>query len=43
MYLSYHFLTDDEDRIDNITAFNEAYLENKTGYGLSIDYCKTER
>lgn len=36
------FLTDDEDRIDDITAVQQAYLENKTNYGLSIDYYETE-
>ena len=36
------FLTDDEDRIDDITALQQAYLENKTDYGLSIDYYETK-
>ena len=36
------FLTDDEDRIDTITALQQAYLENKTDYGLSIDYYETK-
>ena len=36
------FLTDDEDRIDTITAVQQAYLENKTNYGLSIDYYETK-
>ena len=36
------FLTDDEDLIDNITAVQQAYLENKTDYGLSIDCYETK-
>lgn len=36
------FLTDDEDRIDNVTALQQAYLENKTNYELSIDYYETK-
>ena len=36
------FLTDDEDLIDNITALQQTYLENKTNYSLSIDYYETK-
>lgn len=36
------FLTDDKDLIDDITALQQAYLENKTNYGVSIDYYETE-
>lgn len=36
------FLTDDEDLIDDITAEQQAYLENKTAYDLSIDIAETE-
>lgn len=31
------FLTDDEDRIDELTAEQQEYLEGKTNYDLSID------
>ena len=31
------FLTDDEDRIDKLTAEQQEYLEGKTNYDLSID------
>lgn len=36
------FLTDDEDRIDELTAEQQEYLENKTNYDLSIDMTETE-
>lgn len=36
------FLTDDEDRIDELTAEQQEYLEDKTNYDLSIDMTETE-
>ena len=36
------FLTDDEDRIDELTAKQQEYLEDKTNYDLSIDMTETE-
>lgn len=36
------FLTDDEDRIDELTAEQQEYLEGKTDYDLSIDMTETE-
>lgn len=36
------FLTDDEDLIEDITAEQQAYLENKTNYDLSIDIAETK-
>ena len=36
------FLTDDEDRIDELTAEQQEYLEDKTDYDLSIDMTETE-
>lgn len=36
------FLTDDEDRIDELTAEQQNYLENKTNYDLSIDMTETK-
>lgn len=36
------FLTDDEDRIDELTAEQQEYLEGKTDYNLSIDMTETE-
>ena len=36
------FLTNDEDRIDKLTAEQQEYLENKTNYDLSIDMTETE-
>ena len=36
------FLTDDEDRIDELTAEQQEYLENKTNYDLSIDMTETK-
>lgn len=36
------FLTDDEDLIEDITAKQQAYLENKTTYNLSIDIAETK-
>ena len=36
------FLTDDEDLIEDITAKQQAYLENKTTYNLSIDMTETD-
>lgn len=36
------FLTDDEDRIDELTAEQQEYLEGKTNYDLSIDMTETE-
>lgn len=36
------FLTDDEDRIDELTAEQQKYLEDKTNYNLSIDMTETE-
>ena len=36
------FLTDDEDRIDELTAKQQEYLEDKTDYDLSIDMTETE-
>ena len=36
------FLTDDEDRIDELTAKQQEYLEGKTDYDLSIDMTETE-
>lgn len=35
------FLTDDEDRIDELTAEQQEYLEGKTNYDLSIDMTET--
>jgi len=36
------FLTDDEDRIDELTAEQQEYLEDKTNYDLSIDMTETD-
>lgn len=36
------FLTDNEDRIDELTAEQQEYLEDKTNYDLSIDMTETE-
>lgn len=36
------FLTDDEDRIDELTAEQQEYLEGKTDYDLSIDMTETD-
>ena len=36
------FFTDDEDRIDELTAEQQEYLEDKTNYDLSIDMTETE-
>ena len=36
------FLTDDEDRIDKLTAEQQEYLKDKTNYNLSIDMTETE-
>lgn len=36
------FLTDDEDRIDELTAEQQEYLEDKTDYDLSIDMTETD-
>ena len=36
------FLTDDEDRIDELTAEQQEYLKDKTNYDLSIDMTETE-
>lgn len=36
------FLTDDEDRIDELTAEQQEYFEGKTDYDLSIDMTETE-
>ena len=36
------FLTDDEHRIDELTAEQQEYLENKTNYDLSIDMTETK-
>lgn len=36
------FLTNDEDRIDELTAEQQEYLEDKTNYDLSIDMTETE-
>lgn len=36
------FLTDDEDRIDELTAEQQEYLEDKTKYDLSIDMTETD-
>lgn len=36
------FLTDNEDLIEDITAKQQKYLENKTNYDLSIDMTETE-
>lgn len=36
------FLTDDEDLIDELTAEQQEYLEDKTNYDLSIDMTETE-
>lgn len=36
------FLTDDEDCIDELTAEQQEYLEDKTNYDLSIDMTETE-
>lgn len=36
------FLTDNEDRIDKLTAEQQEYLEGKTDYDLSIDMTETE-
>jgi hypothetical protein len=36
------FLTDDEDRIDELTTEQQEYLEGKTDYDLSIDMTETD-
>ena len=36
------FLTNDEDRIDELTAEQQEYLEGKTDYDLSIDMTETD-
>ena len=36
------FLSDDENRIEDITAEQQEYLENKTNYDLSIDMTETD-
>ena len=36
------FLTNDEDRIDELTAEQQEYLEGKTDYDLSIDITETD-
>ena len=36
------FLTDNEDRIDELTAEQQEYLEGKTNYDLSIDMTETD-
>lgn len=35
-------MTDDEDRIDKLTAEQQEYLEDKTDYNLSIDMTETD-